>query len=146
MHDTMLSISYDSLGKILDQLQDATEIKNSPELAGRVRNAISFHQQMAVEVQALSREQQVLRKELSDLTREPGERVCEQPSPNLFSKYEEMRERGVSPQDIYLATQQDGLDGVASISVMRRVFHLSLPQTQELISQAENALQQQRAA
>lgn len=78
MHDTALSVSYSSLGKILNQLQDAPEIQNSSELAEQVRNAISFHQQMAVEVQAVKQERQSLRQELSDLTREPEERICNQ--------------------------------------------------------------------
>jgi hypothetical protein len=146
MHDTMLTISYESLGKILHQLQDAPEIQNSPELAGQVRSALSFHQQMSVEVQALKQEQQSLRQEISDLSREPGERICNQPSTNQFGKYEEMRERGSSPQEVYLATQQDGLDEVASISVMRRVFHLSVSDAQVLISQAENAMKRPHAA
>ena len=135
MDDTMLSISYESLGKILDQLQEAPEIKNSRELAEWVRNAISFHQQMAGNVQALRQEQRRLRQELSDLTREPGERVCDQVLQNQFGKYEEMRHLGATPQEIYLATKDDGFDHIESIAALRRVFQFSLQEAQDAISQ-----------
>ncbi len=145
MHDTLLSVSYESLGKILAQLQDAPEIKASQTLAERVRNAISFHQQISVEVEAMRQQQRLVKQKLSEVTREPGERICNQAPPYNFGKYEEMRESGATPQQIYLATRADGLGRVESIAALRQLFQLSLPEAQDAISQAEAQFRQQAA-
>lgn len=137
MSDPMLSISYESLGKILEQLQESPEIKASPEFAERVRNALLFHQQISAELQGLLKERQELEKTISDLTRETGERVCNQPLPNRFGKYEEMRDLGADAQEVYLAATDDGYDEIGAIKALRQVFHLSLPEAQEVISQAQ---------
>ncbi len=145
MHDIMLSVNYESLGKILEQLQESPEIKISPELAERIRNAILFHQQISAELQGLLKEHQELKKTVSDLTREPGERVCHQSPQSLFSKYEEMRDIGAGPQQVYLAARDDGHDEIAAIKALRQVFHLSLQEAQEAISQALKERQQHAA-
>jgi len=145
MHDTMLSVSYESLGEILEQLRDAPEVKTSPALAERVRNAIAFHQQISAEVLALKQERQLLDEKLSALTREPGERVCPQTSPYSFGKYEKMRDQGATPQEVFLLTQTDGLDRVGALTVLRRLFQLSLEEAQGLISQTESQTRQRAA-
>ncbi|MCG3162234.1 MAG: hypothetical protein JMDDDDMK_03474 [Acidobacteria bacterium] len=145
MHDVILSVSYESLGKILEQLQESPEIKASPELAERIRNAILFHRQISTDWQGLLKEHRELKKTVSDLTREPGERVCGQGLQNQFSKYEEMRDQGANPQGIYLAATEDGYDGVGAIRILRWVFDLSLQEAQEIILQAQSD-QQRRAA
>ncbi len=145
MSDTMLSVSYESLGKILEQLQESPEIRNSPELTARVRNAVLFHRQISAELQELLKEHQELRETVSDLTREPGERVCNQSAQNQFSKYEEMRDLGSDPQEVYLATKDDGLDDIKSIRALRQVFNLSLREAQKAISQAKIELSQHAA-
>ncbi len=132
----MLTVSYQSLGKILEELQNAPEIKESAELTSRVRNAILFHQQISTEWQGLLREYREIEQELSDLTREPGERVCNQPVSNEFGKYEQMRDHGAAPREVYLAAQDDGLDKIESIKALRQIFHLSLQEAQETIAQA----------
>ncbi len=145
MHDTMLSVSYESLGRILEQLQDSSEIRASSELTARIRNAILFHRQISVDLQGLLEEYQNLKRTVSDLTREPGERVCNQLLRNQFGKYEEMRNLGVTPREVYFATRADGLDGIESIRALREVFNLSLQEAQEIISRAELELRQQAA-
>lgn len=141
MFNVMFSVSYESLGGILEQLQQSPEIKNSPELADRVHNAILFHQQISVELQGLLSEFRELEEKVSELTRESGERVCNQPARNRLVKYEELHAHGASPQDVYQAARNDGFDDIESIRVLRRVFQLSLSQAQETASQAEVELQ-----
>jgi hypothetical protein len=145
MRDTTLSVSYESLGNILEQLQESPEVKASLELTERVRNAILFHRQVSTEWQELLREHRELLGKISDLTREPGERVCNQSPPGQFIKYEEMRNHGADTQEVYLATKSDGLDDIGSLKALRQVFNLSLPEAQEAISQAEIELSQQAA-
>jgi hypothetical protein len=94
MRDTALLVSYESLGKIFEQLQASPEIRASPELAERVKNAVLFHRQIAAELQGLLEERQELKKTISELTKEPGDRVCNQPPQNQFSRYDEMRDLG----------------------------------------------------
>src|SRR2546428_6935592 len=118
MRDIILSVSYESLGKILEQLQEYPEIKASPELTERIRNAILFHRQISTEWQGLLEEHRELKKTVSDLTREPGERVCGQGLQNQFSKYEEMRDHGVRPSEVYLAAIEDGYDDVEAIRAL----------------------------
>jgi len=145
MHDTMISVSYESLGKILEQLRDAPEVQASRALAERIRNAIAFHQQISAEVLALKQERQLLEEKLSDLTREPGERVCHQTSPHSFGKYEKMYDQGATPQEIYHSTQIDGLDRVGALTVLRQLFQLSLQEAQDAISQTEAQIRQHAA-
>ena len=145
MHDMMLSVSYESLGKILAQLQDAPEIRGSQTLAERVRNAVSFHRQISVEMQASQQEHEMLKQKLSEMTRDPSERVCGQASLRDFGKYEEMRQQGAPPQQVYLATRNDGLDRVESIAALRQLFQFSLPEAQAVISQAEAQFRQHAA-
>lgn len=145
MHDIMLSVSYESLGKILVQLQESPEIKASPELAERVRNAILFHRQISAELQGVLEESQELKRTISDLTREPGERVCDQPPRNQFGKYEEMRRLGANSEEVYFAAIKDGHDEIGAIKVLRQVFQLSLQEAQDAILQAQKD-RQRRAA
>src|SRR5207244_4339601 len=134
--DTMLSVSYQSLGKILEQLRDAPEVKVSRSLAEHVNNAIAFHQQISAEVLALKQERKLLEEKLSELTREPGEKVCHQAS-HSFGKYEKMRDHGATPQEVYLSTQADGLDYIGALAALRQVFHFSLQEAQDAITQTE---------
>jgi len=145
MHETMLNISYESLGKILEQIRESAEVKGSPALAERVDNAISFHQQMAAEMQMLNQEQQLLRRKLSDVTREPGERVCYESSPNQFAKYEEMKNAGATPLDVYSAAMADGLSRLEGILVLRQIFNLRLPDAKEVVGEVETQFQKQAA-
>ncbi len=98
-----------------------------------------------MDLQGLLKEHLELKKTVSDLTREPGERVCGQGLQNQFGKYEEMRNHGVNPQGVYLTVTEDGYDDVEAIRILRRVFNLSLQEAQEAISQAQKD-QQRRAA
>jgi hypothetical protein len=136
MSEIMLTVSYQSLGQILEELQNAPEIKRSAELSSQIRNAILFHQQISTELEGVLRRQLEVEQELSDLTREPGERVCHQPILDEFEKYERMRDRGAAPREVYLAAQDDGLDKIKSIKALRQIFHLSLQEAQETIAQA----------
>ncbi|MGH9832080.1 MAG: hypothetical protein ACRD9Y_03620, partial [Blastocatellia bacterium] len=78
-------------------------------------------------------------------TREPGERVCNQSLQNQFGKYEEMRDLGVGPQEVYLAATDDGYDEIGAIKALRQVFHLSLPEAQAAISRAQEERRQHAA-
>ena len=145
MHETMLKISYESLGKILRQIQESAEVKGSPVLAERVSDAISFHQQMAAELQSLNQEQQLLKQKLSDVTREPGERICYEPSPERFLKYEKMGNAGATPQEVYSAAIADGLSRLEGILALRQIFELHLPDAKEVVGQVETQVHKQAA-
>jgi hypothetical protein len=145
MHETMLKISYESLGKILRQIQESAEVKGSPVLAERVSDAISFHQQMAAELQSLNQEQQLLKQKLSDVTREPGERICYEPSPERFLKYEKMGNAGATPQEVYSAAIADGLSRLEGILALRQIFELHLPDAKEVVGQVETQFHKQAA-
>lgn len=145
MHETMFRISYESLGKILRQIQESAEVKGSPVLAERVGDAISFHQQMAAEMQALNQEQQLLKQKLSDVTREPGERICSESIPNQFVKYEEMRNAGAPPKEVYSAARKDGFSQIEAIVALRRVFNLPLQDAQDVLVQVETRFHKQAA-
>ncbi len=145
MHETMLRVSYESLGKILRQIQESAEIKASPALAQRVNEAVSFHQQMAAELQELSREELILKQKLSEVTREPGERVCYEPSPERFVKYEQMKNTGATPQEIYSTAMADGLSRLEGILVLRQIFNLRLPDAKEVVGEVETQFQKQAA-
>jgi len=88
-------------------------------------------------LQGLLKEHRELKQTVSDLTREPDERACNQPSQNRFRKYEEMRDLGADAQEVYLAATDDGYDEVGAIKALRQVFHLSLQEAQAAISQAQ---------
>jgi len=141
MHEILLSVSHQSLGKILEQLCESPEVKASPELTERLRQAIFFHQQVSVEFQELLQAYQDLREERSRLTRELDERVCNRISPSQFSQYEKMRDAGSRPPDVYLAAKNDGLDEIEAIKVLRQVFHFSLREAESAIAEAEREFQ-----
>jgi hypothetical protein len=140
MSDVMLSVAYQSLGKILAQLSESPEIQASPELSARIRNAQLFHQQMADELQEMLRENHSLRETVSELTRETDERVCGRPSTSRFARYEAMRDAGSDPQEVYLAARNDKLDEIETIRTLRHVFHLSLSEAEEAMAEAESEL------
>lgn len=54
-----------------------------------------------------------------------------------WSKYEAMKQRGRSPQEIYRAGIADGLDWAASIRLLRALFDLDLPGAKEVTLQAD---------
>lgn len=145
MHETMLTVSYESLGKVLEQIQSSAEVKNSVELAGQVGQAVSFHQQMAAEIQALKEEQRLLRQKLSDATREPEERVCSESALNQFVKYEEMKSKGATAHEVYFAIRKDGLSQIESLLALRQVFNLRLQDAQNVLAQAETQFYKQAA-
>ena len=139
-HDIMLSVSYQNLGHILEQLRESSAVQASPELEEKVRNAILFHQQLASEYQEVLQEHQTLQRKLSALTRDPDEIVCGGVRPHLFRRYEEMRDAGMDEKEIYWAAKQDGLDEVELIKMLRQVFQLSLNEAQRTIYEAEQLL------
>ncbi|MGH9799654.1 MAG: hypothetical protein ACRD82_04755 [Blastocatellia bacterium] len=145
MHETMLIVSYESLGKILQQIRESADAKNSRELAERVDQAISFHQQMDTEVAALQREHQHLKQKLSDMTRESGERICYEPATDQFAKYEAMKSRGATPQEVYSAVKNDGLTQIHAIAALRRVFNLHVNDAQDVLLQVEAQFHQRAA-
>ncbi len=49
-----------------------------------------------------------------------------------FQKYEKMRDQGGSPKEVYLAAKKDGLDFLALIRLLRKVFSLSFTQAKEV--------------
>ena len=49
-----------------------------------------------------------------------------------FRKYEQMRDDGAGPGDVYLAAKHDGVAAVALIRLLRSVFDLSLVQAKEV--------------
>ncbi len=137
MHDTMLTVSYESLGKLLKQIQESEAVNSSPELVGQVAQAMSFHQQMASEILALKQEYQLLNQKLSQATREPGERVCFEPNPDWFSKYEVMKGTGATPQEVYSAVRKDGFSRLEGIMALRQVFNIPLSDAKEVLAQIE---------
>lgn len=48
-----------------------------------------------------------------------------------FGKYEQMRDSGAAPQDVYRTAKADGLDPITVLRLLRRVFSLSLAQAKE---------------
>ena len=140
MHDLMLSVSYESLGKILDQLSVAPEVQAAPKLAEQVGRARAFHQQLAVEFQGVLREEQELREQLSALTREPGERLCGDTGPEQLGRYERLRDSGATPQEIYLAAKEAEADEVSVLKILRQVFQYSLPEAQAVAKEAAHEL------
>lgn len=143
MHETMLKVSYESLGKLLRQIQESAEIKTSPVLAHQVNEAISFHQQMGAELQELSREHKLLKQEVSDATREPGERICYEPSPERFLKYEKMGNAGATPQEVYSAAMADGLSRLEGILALRQIFDLHLHDAKDVVAKVETQFHKQ---
>jgi hypothetical protein len=49
-----------------------------------------------------------------------------------FQKYEKMRDQGASAKQVYLTAKKDGLDPIALIRLLRKVFCLSLPEAKEV--------------
>jgi hypothetical protein len=82
-------------------------------------------------------EHQTLKQKLSQLTRDPGEIVCGAPRPARFSKYEKMRDAGMTVRDVYWAARQEGLDKIELIAMLRQVFQLSLPEAQNAMVETE---------
>ncbi len=138
MHELTFTVYAESLGKILEQLYASPEAQASPQLAEQVRNARGFHQRLAAEFQGLLREQQMLREQISALTREPGEHVCAPAGQARFDKYQRLRETGVTAPEVYLTAKHDGLD---ELRALRQVFQLSLREAEEVATQAEALLQ-----
>lgn len=137
MHNILLSVSYKSLGKILEDIHNYPAVVASPELVQLVRNAISFHQQLQKDFSGLLEENQELKEDLSRLTREPGEIVDSKKMFDQFEKYERMRDAGKSPQDIYEAAKSEGLDSISLIKALRAVFNLSMNEATEIIDRVE---------
>lgn len=54
-----------------------------------------------------------------------------------FTKYESMRDAGTSPELVYQAAVQDGLDPITRVRLIRAVFCLSPGQAKEVIVRAE---------
>jgi hypothetical protein len=133
--DVMLTVSYQSLGKLLAQLGENPAVNASPELAEKVRQAALFHRQMADSLDALLQEQEAFRAELSRVTREEGERVCGEPP--RHTKYEAMRAAGSGPDEVYFETKADGLDRIQRLRVLRHVFHLSLDEAEQVAERVE---------
>ena len=48
-----------------------------------------------------------------------------------FNKYEELRERGLGPHEVYQVARTDGFDLITSIRLLRKVFGLSLAEAKE---------------
>lgn len=142
MHDLMLSVSYESLGKILEQLSAAPEVQAAPRLAEQIGRARVFHQQLVTEFQGILREQQELREQLSALTREPGERLCGDATPGQFGKYERLRDSGAAPREVYLAAKDEGLDDLSALRILRQVFQFSLPEAQAVAAEAAQEMLQ----
>lgn len=134
--DMMLTVSYQSLGKLLAQLGENPAVNTSPELAEKVRQATLFHRQIADSLDALLQEQEAFRAELSRVTREEGERVCGEQPPR-HAKYEAMRAAGSGPDEIYFEAGADGLDRIQRLRVLRHVFHLSLAEAEQVAERAE---------
>lgn len=67
---------------------------------------------------------------------------------NEFSKYDKMREDGLSPQEVYLTAKSDGLNPIALIAMLRSVFQLSLIEAKEVTVTADGtavSLKEQQA-
>ncbi len=141
MHELTFTAYSESLGKILEQLNASPEAQASPQLAEQVHNARGFHQHLAAEFQGLLREQQMLREQISALTREPGEHVCAPAGQPRFDKYQRLRETGISAPKVYLTAKHDGLDDLSALRALRQVFQLSLREAEEAAAQAEAILQ-----
>jgi hypothetical protein len=56
-----------------------------------------------------------------------------------FRKYEQMRDEGSSPRDVYLTAKADGLDEITSLRLLRKVFALSLTGAKEVTIVASGA-------
>jgi len=54
-----------------------------------------------------------------------------------FAKYEEMRDNGASPADVYASAESAGLDNISCIRLIRKVFGLSLAQAKEVAGGAK---------
>jgi hypothetical protein len=49
-----------------------------------------------------------------------------------FSKYEQLRAGGSSPQEIYRAAREDGLDSITVLRLLRKVCQFSLVEAKEV--------------
>lgn len=55
-----------------------------------------------------------------------------------FSKYEQMKTDGYSPEDIYQQAKSDKFDFSACIRMLRSVFHFSFVEAKEITLRANN--------
>jgi hypothetical protein len=131
-YDILFSVSFKSLGKILDEISDAPAVKVSPELVGLIRNATDFHHQLYEDVRGLIEENQTLKREISELTREPNEILCNRSVTASYDKYTQMRDAGSTPQEVFSAGKADGLDYIALIKLLRVTFNLSLNEAKDI--------------
>lgn len=54
-----------------------------------------------------------------------------------FRKYEELRDRGASPQEVYATAKADGVDDITLIRLVRKVCNLTLAQAKEITGAAK---------
>lgn len=54
-----------------------------------------------------------------------------------FTKYEAMRNSGVSAEKVYQASVEDGVDSITRIRLIRAVYSLSPSEAKEVIVRAE---------
>ncbi len=50
-----------------------------------------------------------------------------------FTKYERLRDADIGPRDACLSAKFDGLDNIAQIRMLRKVYRLSLIQAKEVL-------------
>jgi len=54
-----------------------------------------------------------------------------------FAKYERMHEQGITPEAVCRAGKDDGLDGIAILRMLRKVFNVSLEDAKRVSGTAE---------
>ena len=54
-----------------------------------------------------------------------------------FAKYADMKSKGATPRDVYLAAKADAVDAIKMIRLLRQVFELSLAEAKQVTSAAE---------
>ena len=56
-----------------------------------------------------------------------------------FGKYENMRDKGARPTDVYRMAAADGFDPITVLRLLRKVFSLSLLQAKEVMVTAQGS-------
>src|SRR6185295_17099890 len=56
---------------------------------------------------------------------------------NDFTKYEQMRDRGLSPEEVYAEAKFQEGDSLKGLWLIRRLFGVSLPQARTIIERGE---------
>ena len=135
MDEIVLSISYQSLGEILDSVIENPADQSSPALLEQIQSAIAFHKDIQSEVNAVVAVNKVLRKRLADLEETNDLAVAGELSDSVVDRYKIIRDSGGDPILVYHVAKAEGVSEIVSIRILRTLFDLSLDEANAIIRQ-----------